>query len=65
VRDAGGWQDQLGGLYPGVKAGYCRPALPLTVAISPVADPGDVLQSHLFLIYTGKTRLARNLLQVS
>ena len=60
----GGWQDQVGGLYPGVKAGFCAPKLPLTVGVTPVADPGAVLQAHLFLVYTGKTRLARNLLQV-
>lgn len=60
---AGGWQDQLGGLYPGVKAGFCPPALPLTVGVAPVADPGAVLGAHLFIVYTGKTRLARNLLQ--
>uniref|UniRef100_A0A3Q3EDS5 L-fucose kinase n=1 Tax=Labrus bergylta TaxID=56723 RepID=A0A3Q3EDS5_9LABR len=47
----GGWQDQVGGLVGGVKVGRSRASLPLQV------------EQHLLLVYTGKTRLARNLLQ--
>ena len=64
----GGWQDQVGGLWPGVKASACAPALPLQVTALPLHPADDVslpsfLSQRLFLVYTGKTRLAKNLLQ--
>lgn len=73
----GGWQDQVGGLYPGVKVSYCPAALPINVRVLPVtassgagagasdsADASiDMLDRHLVLVYTGRTRLAKNLLQ--
>lgn len=52
----------------GVKVGRSRASLPLQVEVERLR-PSDhflqVLQQHLLLVYTGKTRLARNLLQVS
>lgn len=84
----GGWQDQVGGLWPGVKVSACGPSLPVSVSVSqlvggselgkstsgystelsqqilPLAAPlYSFLDSHLFLVYTGQTRLAKNLLQ--
>lgn len=75
----GGWQDQVGGLWPGVKASWCAPALPVEVRVMPLSGGGattaaaaasfsppslcDKLDAHLFLVYTGKTRLAKHLLQ--
>ncbi|KAM6926054.1 L-fucose kinase [Lycodopsis pacificus] len=62
----GGWQDQVGGLVGGVKVGRCRASLPLQVEVERLTPPDDFLVSlelHLLLVYTGKTRLARNLLQ--
>ncbi|KAM8946017.1 L-fucose kinase [Pelodytes ibericus] len=62
----GGWQDQVGGLIPGVKIGRSAPELPLRVQVEEIKLPGGFLQTlnqHLLLVYTGKTRLARNLLQ--
>ncbi|XP_075045508.1 LOW QUALITY PROTEIN: L-fucose kinase [Mixophyes fleayi] len=62
----GGWQDQVGGLIPGVKIGRSAPELPLQVAVEHIELPQgflEVLNRHLLLVYTGKTRLARNLLQ--
>lgn len=97
----GGWQDQVGGLWPCVKASSCPAALPVAVTVMPVvaatassssplpqyplivSAAGDgpaaamgaaagssaddalasFLDAHLLLIYTGKTRLAKNLLQ--
>ncbi|KAK7460328.1 hypothetical protein BaRGS_00038916 [Batillaria attramentaria] len=62
----GGWQDQIGGLMGGVHLGLSEAKLPLFV------EPVDLkvsekriedFNSRLLLIYTGKTRLARNLLQ--
>ncbi|KAK3697445.1 hypothetical protein RRG08_031209 [Elysia crispata] len=62
----GGWQDQIGGLVGGVKIGLSEARLPLQVDfVDPEIRP-QLLQefnSRLVLIYTGKTRLARNLLQ--
>jgi fucokinase len=85
----GGWQDQVGGMWPGIKASSCAAALPVNVdvlalnaraeasvrqyapTLTPLSPPlssppdaiHDLLNNHLFLIYTGKTRLAKNLLQ--
>ncbi|KAG7232215.1 hypothetical protein INR49_009408 [Caranx melampygus] len=62
----GGWQDQVGGLVGGVKVGRSRASLPLQVEVERLCPPEDFLVSleqHLLLVYTGKTRLARNLLQ--
>ncbi|XP_068595496.1 L-fucose kinase [Brachionichthys hirsutus] len=62
----GGWQDQVGGLVGGLKVGRSRASLPLQVEVERLCPPEDFLDSlekHLLLVYTGKTRLARNLLQ--
>lgn len=63
----GGWQDQVGGLFGGVKLARSAAQLPLRVEVEQLSLTQDflsVLQQHLLLVYTGKTRLARNLLQV-
>ncbi|XP_043083720.1 L-fucose kinase isoform X2 [Puntigrus tetrazona] len=63
----GGWQDQVGGLFGGVKLARSAAQLPLRVEVEQLSLTPDflsVLQQHLLLVYTGKTRLARNLLQV-
>ncbi|XP_078527713.1 L-fucose kinase isoform X2 [Lissotriton helveticus] len=62
----GGWQDQVGGLMPGIKIGRSRAQLPLKVDVEEIRLPSGFIQTlneHLLLVYTGKTRLARNLLQ--
>ncbi|KFO82822.1 L-fucose kinase, partial [Cuculus canorus] len=62
----GGWQDQVGGLIPGIKIGRSKAQLPLRVEVEKIPVPDDftqTLNNHLLLVYTGKTRLARNLLQ--
>jgi len=62
----GGWQDQAGGLLPGIKRCTSPPRLPLSVdsVVLPLPPKSvDLLNAHLALVYTGKTRLARNLLQ--
>ncbi|XP_019509452.1 PREDICTED: L-fucose kinase isoform X3 [Hipposideros armiger] len=62
----GGWQDQVGGLMPGIKVGRSRAQLPLKVEVEEITVPEgfvQILNDHLLLVYTGKTRLARNLLQ--
>ncbi|XP_074738007.1 L-fucose kinase isoform X1 [Strix uralensis] len=62
----GGWQDQVGGLVPGIKIGRSKAQLPLRVEVEKIPVPSgftQTLNDHLLLVYTGKTRLARNLLQ--
>ncbi|KAJ8417008.1 hypothetical protein AAFF_G00282350 [Aldrovandia affinis] len=62
----GGWQDQVGGLVGGVKLARSRASLPLKVEVERLDLSQDFLlslQQRLLLVYTGKTRLARNLLQ--
>nr|XP_058902054.1 L-fucose kinase isoform X6 [Kogia breviceps] len=62
----GGWQDQVGGLMPGIKVGRSRAQLPLKVEVEEITVPVGFVQKlndHLLLVDTGKTRLARNLLQ--
>ena len=64
----GGWQDQCGGLYGGAKISESGKGLPVHVDTNQIqVPPGfmEKLSRHLLLVYTGKTRLARNLLQVS
>lgn len=53
---------------PGIKVGRSRAQLPLKVEVEEIIVPEGFVQQlndHLLLVYTGKTRLARNLLQVS
>ncbi|XP_041455292.1 L-fucose kinase-like [Lytechinus variegatus] len=62
----GGWQDQVGGLTPRINIGRTTPGLPCKVEISPVPisdEDHEYFNQHFILVYTGKTRLARNLLQ--
>ncbi|KAK5901539.1 hypothetical protein CesoFtcFv8_006897 [Champsocephalus esox] len=62
----GGWQDQVGGLIGGLKVGRSLSFLPLKVEVQRISPPEEFLvslQQRLLLVYTGKTRLARNLLQ--
>lgn len=64
----GGWQDQCGGLYGGCKISESGKGLPVRIITKQIQIQPDLLEKlnqHLVLVYTGKTRLARNLLQVS
>lgn len=63
----GGWQDQCGGLYGGAKMSQSHKGLPVHILTQQLETPSGfmhTLNQHLMLVYTGKTRLARNLLQV-
>ncbi|KAK3858192.1 hypothetical protein Pcinc_035600 [Petrolisthes cinctipes] len=62
----GGWQDQVGGLVGGVKLGVSGRGTPVTVSSYRIPLSQQfiyTLSTHLLLLYTGKVRLARNLLQ--
>ena len=63
----GGWQDQVGGLCGRIHLGLSEGKLPLSIqAVDLKVSPETIkaFNERLVLIYTGKTRLARNLLQV-
>lgn len=63
----GGWQDQVGGLLPGIKIGRSKGQLPLKVE-SEILEMKEANKKkfldHSLLVFTGKPRLAKNMLQV-
>lgn len=62
----GGWQDQIGGLMPGVKFLRTDPGMEQAVRAEQVRIPDPArreLEERFALIYTGQRRLARNLLR--
>lgn len=64
----GGWQDQVNGLLPGFKIGICEASESQVKVDAVQLDTSEdfcrTFESHLVLVYTGKVRLAKNLLQV-
>ncbi|PIO74951.1 hypothetical protein TELCIR_03030 [Teladorsagia circumcincta] len=61
----GGWQDQVGSLYPGIKKGFLA-KLDSGVEVEKIEIAEDFeneVNRRMVLVYTGKTRLAKNLLQ--
>jgi fucokinase len=64
----GGWQDQVNGLYPGIKLGQSskseKDLLVTAKRIRPSEEFVEKLASHMLLVFTGKVRLAKNLLRV-
>ena len=62
----GGWQDQVGGLTPGVKYITSRPGMKQNLKVEHVELDNETkaeLDERFALIYTGQRRLARNLLR--
>uniref|UniRef100_A0A8R1E746 GHMP_kinases_N domain-containing protein n=1 Tax=Caenorhabditis japonica TaxID=281687 RepID=A0A8R1E746_CAEJA len=59
----GGWQDQVGSLYPGLKKCYFSKDKIAVQNIPLKKEVVELLEKRILLIYTGKTRLAKNLLQ--
>ena len=62
----GGWQDQVGGLCPGIKRVTSRAGLDQRIHVEPlvISETTKIeLQERFALIYTGQRRLARNLLR--
>ena len=62
----GGWEDQAGGVLPGIKLVETKPGIRQEIQWTPLM-PGEEIQKELkerfVLIYTGQRRLARNLLK--
>ncbi|MQL72465.1 hypothetical protein Taro_004809, partial [Colocasia esculenta] len=62
----GGWQDQIGGLYPGIKCTSSFPGQPLRLHIVPLVASSKLvaeLQQRLLLVFSGQVRLANQVLQ--
>ena len=62
----GGWQDQVGGLWPGIKLIRTNPGTLQSPQVRPLhlsEETQKALDSRFALIYTGQRRLARNLLR--
>lgn len=63
----GGWQDQIGGIVPGVKCTTSVPVKPLRLTIEPVPllpQAVEELHRRLVIAFTGQERLAKNILQI-
>ena len=62
----GGWQDQVGGVTPGMKYITSMPGIDQQLKVSHVEIPEETkreLDERFVLIYTGQRRLVRNLLR--
>ena len=62
----GGWQDQVGGLAPGIKMVTTEEGLKQKITCTPVRIADKTLEElnrRFAIIYTGQRRLARNLLR--
>lgn len=62
----GGWQDQVGGLTGGIKLITSGPGLPQHIHLEPTPLSPETrveLAGRLLLVYTGRQRLAKNLLR--
>ena len=62
----GGWQDQVGGILPGVKFITTKPGMVQDIKVEKLnlsKKTIDELNERIALIYTGQRRLARNLLR--
>ncbi|KAL5537911.1 hypothetical protein UlMin_021753 [Ulmus minor] len=62
----GGWQDQIGGLYPSIKFTASFPGVPLRLQVIPLlASPQLIseLQQRLLVVFTGQVRVAHQVLQ--
>lgn len=66
MNTGGGWQDQAGGLTPGIKYMYTKPGMYQDIRIDVLDLDEEVkkeLQERFALIFSGQRRLARNVLR--
>ncbi|KAH9316832.1 hypothetical protein KI387_018601 [Taxus chinensis] len=62
----GGWQDQIGGLYPGIKCTSSLPGRPLRLNVETLSISSQLvleLEQRLLVVFTGQVRLAHQVLQ--
>jgi fucokinase len=65
ITTGGGWQDQVGGVFPGVKLGMSGPGLRQRIRVEPLGwsrEREAEFKDRFILYYTGIQRLAKNLL---
>ena len=65
LSSGGGWQDQIGSIFGGFKIGRSLSKLPLQVSVQELPVRSSLIQAfekRCYLIYTGKQRLAKNIL---
>ncbi|XP_024367740.1 bifunctional fucokinase/GDP-fucose pyrophosphorylase isoform X3 [Physcomitrium patens] len=63
----GGWQDQIGGVYPGIKCTTSMPGRPISLKVEavPVSDAlRQELETRMLVAFTGQVRLAHKVLQI-
>lgn len=56
----GGWQDQIGGLYPGIKFTTSFPGIPLRLQVVPLLPSPQLvseLQNRLLVVFTGQVSI--------
>jgi fucokinase len=61
----GGWQDAIGGMYPGIKITFTEPGIPQQYDVQPLAlseSAEDELNRRGFLLFTGQRRIAKSAL---
>lgn len=64
LRTGGGWQDQIGGIVPGLKFMETKPGSDQTVSIEKLDFKyAEEFTSRCLLYYSGQKRMARNILQ--
>lgn len=66
ITTGGGWQDQVGGLIPGIKLVKSQPGIPQNIIYEKVNLSKDTMylfEKRLVLIYTGQRRLAKSILR--
>jgi galactokinase/mevalonate kinase-like predicted kinase len=62
----GGWQDQVGGIFRGIKVAQTEPGMEQSIALHWLPEhimSGDRCNREILLYYTGLTRMAKNILQ--
>ena len=62
MTSGGGWQDCIGGIFPGIKMTMTEPGLTQIYEVNEIKINPDELNARGFLLYTGQRRLARSLL---
>jgi galactokinase/mevalonate kinase-like predicted kinase len=66
IRTRGGWQDQVGGLWGGIKLSTTAPGRDQVPRVAPLAAPPAftrALHERAILFYSGRRRMARDILE--
>jgi fucokinase len=61
----GGWQDQIGGVYPGIKLTTSSPGPQITLKVDPIEVSSELklaLQDRMVVIFTGQVLISSSML---